>query len=196
MLIIGITGTIGSGKGTVVEYLTKNKNFLHYPVKDFVTKEIKKRKLKVNRESMRIVANELRKKNYPSYIVDSLYESAKKDGRNAIIESLRNIGEVKSLQQKGNFFLFAVDADPKLRFKRIKLRKSEKDNVTYKEFLEGERKEMQNTDPNKQNLKKCIDMADFRFENNGTIEELYGKVEKVLDEINSFDEIISFDEIE
>jgi hypothetical protein len=30
---------------------------------------------------------------------------------------------------------------------------------------------MESTDPNKQNLKKCIEMADFKIENNGTIEE-------------------------
>ena len=33
-IIIGITGTLGAGKGTVVEYL-KKKSFKHYSVRSF-----------------------------------------------------------------------------------------------------------------------------------------------------------------
>ena len=32
MIIIGITGTLGAGKGTIVEYLIKNKNFFHFNI--------------------------------------------------------------------------------------------------------------------------------------------------------------------
>ena len=40
MLIIGITGTLGAGKGTVVEYLVEKKGFDHYSVRAFLLKEI------------------------------------------------------------------------------------------------------------------------------------------------------------
>jgi dephospho-CoA kinase len=36
MFIIGITGTIGAGKGTVVEYLVGQKGFDHYSVRSFL----------------------------------------------------------------------------------------------------------------------------------------------------------------
>ena len=36
MKIIGITGTIGAGKGTIVDYLVKQKNFKHYSVRNFL----------------------------------------------------------------------------------------------------------------------------------------------------------------
>ncbi len=42
MLIIGITGTLGAGKGTIVEYLEKEMGFDHLSVRDFITKEIEK----------------------------------------------------------------------------------------------------------------------------------------------------------
>jgi dephospho-CoA kinase len=42
---------------------------------------------------------------------------------------------------------------------------------------------MSTTDPNKQNLKKSIEMADFILLNNGTKEDLIRQVEKVLDQI-------------
>jgi len=42
MIIIGITGTLGAGKGTVVEYL-QEKGFRHYSARGFITKEVEKR---------------------------------------------------------------------------------------------------------------------------------------------------------
>jgi dephospho-CoA kinase len=42
---------------------------------------------------------------------------------------------------------------------------------------------MTTIDPNKQNLKKCIEMADFIFENSGTIAQLEERVKKVIEKL-------------
>ncbi len=181
MLIIGITGTIGAGKGTIVQYLTRNLNFEHYSVRAFVSEEIMIRGLPVNRDTMTEVANDLRAQHSPSYIVDQLYNKAVQAGRNGIIESIRTPGEVESLRAKGNFHLFAIDAYPLLRYERIRVRDSETDQVSFETFLENEQREYTSEDPNRQNLKKCIEMADYRFENNGTLEYLHLQVQSVLD---------------
>jgi dephospho-CoA kinase len=183
MLIIGITGTLGAGKGTIVDYLTKTKGFKHFSVRQYLTEEIKKRNLPVNRDSMTEVANDLRKNHHPAYIIEQLYYKAVKEGHNAIIESIRTPGEVDFLRKKGNFYLFAVDAKPEIRYQRIKLRSSETDNVDFDTFLANEKREMQTTDPNKQNLSRCIEMADFKFDNNGDINNLYRQVDEVLKKI-------------
>lgn len=185
MMIIGITGTIGAGKGTIVEYLIKEKNFNHFSVRGFITEEIKKRSMPVNRDSMVVVANDLRAKNSPSYIVDRLFEKAREAGGNSVIESIRTPGEVESLKKKGNFWLFAVDCDPVIRFNRIKARASETDQVDFETFLENEKREMETEDPNKQNLKRCIKMADFVFDNSGTVKVLYEKVADTLQVIDN-----------
>lgn len=183
MLIIGITGTLGAGKGTIVNYLVRNKEFQHYSVRGYLLEEIKKRKLPENRDSMVTVANELRKLNSPSFITDQLYLQAKKNGSNAVIESIRTPGEITSLKSKGNFYLFAVDAEPNVRYSRIKKRASETDQIDFETFIENEKREMTSDDPNKQNLAKCIEQADFVFENNTTIGKLIIKVENVLKNI-------------
>jgi dephospho-CoA kinase len=100
-----------------------------------------------------------------------------------VIESLRTTGEVEALKSKGKFYLFAVDADSKIRYDRIVLRKSETDDISYDTFVENEQRELSSSDPNKQNLSACIKMADYIFYNNGSLEELYKKLQEVLNVI-------------
>ena len=184
MTIIGITGTLGSGKGTIVEYLVKEKGFTHFSVRAYLLEEIKIRKMPQTRDSMVSIANELRSKNSPSYITDQLYKRSLKLGKNAVIESIRTPGEIASLKSKGRFYLFAVDADQKVRFERIKQRNSETDQIDYTTFLQNEKREMTSIDPNKQNLNKCREMANFLFINDGSIDGLFLEVEKVLRQID------------
>ncbi len=180
MLIIGITGTLGAGKGTIVDYLVQEKGFVHYSVRAFIAEEIVRKGMVVNRDSMVVVANELRRKNSPSYITDCLYEKALGEGKSSVIESIRTPGEIWSLRQKGRFILIAVDADPHIRYQRIRQRQSETDHIDYETFLENERREMNSADPNAQNLSKCIMLADYKLLNNGTIEQLNRQVEEIL----------------
>jgi dephospho-CoA kinase len=183
MLIIGITGTLGAGKGTIVEYLVREKGLVHYSVRGYISEEIVRRGMVVNRDSMVLVANDLRAKHSPSYIVDKLYEQALLDSKNCVIESIRTPGEIDSLRKKVNFVLFAVDAKPEKRFERIIERNSETDRISFVTFIENEQREMNSDDPNKQNLRKCIDMADYVFENNNSIAELQQQVEKVISQL-------------
>ena len=183
MLIIGITGTFGSGKGTVVEYLANQRGFKHFSVRSYLSEILKNEGKETNRDNLVYIGNKLRSKFGPGYLAEELYKRAKKTNSNSIIESLRNASEVEALRNKGNFYLFATDADPKMRYERIKKRKSETDLISFEEFIKNEKREFVSKDPNKQNLSACISMADYVFENNGTIAELYNRVESVLDEI-------------
>jgi dephospho-CoA kinase len=183
MIIIGITGTLGAGKGTIVDYLVDQRQFVHYSVRAYLLEEIRRREMPENRDSMFNLANALRAEHGSSYVTDQLYLRALQSGSNCVIESIRTPGEVESLRQKGRFFLLAIDADPQLRYDRIRVRNSETDQVSFETFRENELRELTATDPTRQNLRRCIEMADFVIENNGSKEELICRTEEILGKI-------------
>lgn len=179
-MIIGMTGTLGAGKGTVVEYLVKERGFKHFSVSGFLREILIKRGEKINRNSLVNLGNQLRARFGVAYLAEELYKKASAEVKDGVIESLRNPAEVEALRSKGNFWLLAVDADMKIRYERIQARGGEKDGVSFEEFCRMEKREMNSKDPNKQSLRKCMAMADYTLFNNGTKEELYSKLKQVL----------------
>lgn len=182
MLIIGLTGTIGSWKGTVVEYL-KTQGFHHYSARDVIIEELDRQGLEHTRDEMARIANAMRQKDGPAAIIQALYHKAKHHGWNAVIESIRTLGEIDFLRDQPHFFLWAVDADQKVRYQRIVERNLSTDKINFETFVEQERTELHGNDPHKQNLLACIDRADKIFHNTHTIETLYTEVNQVLQEL-------------
>ncbi|MEI6346213.1 MAG: AAA family ATPase [bacterium] len=183
-MIIGISGTIGAGKGTVVDYLVHKKGFVHFSARALILEEVKKRGLEVMRENTTLVANDLRATFGPDYIAKELCRRAaevQKQGKNAVVESLRSVGEVEFIRTIPDSKVFAVDADPRIRYDRVQSRKSELDQITFERFIAQEKAEINPNDPTKGNLLACIAMADVVFMNNGSFEELVEQVEKAIE---------------
>lgn len=183
-MIIGITGTYRSGKGTVSEYLISKKNFKHFSMSDYIIEVLEKRGFhQIDRKAMIDEGNRIREELGADFIVKELFKRAKIEGGDIIIESIRNPAEASFIKSQKEGYLIAVDAHPRIRYDRAIAEGGIKDNVTFEEFIESERKEFSSTDPNAQNLKKCVEMADFKIDNNSTKEELENHVREIVYEI-------------
>lgn len=179
-MIIGLTGSFGAGKGVVVEYL-KKKGFVHYSAREFIFAEARRRGMDpaLGREVTIPVANDMRAKHGPSYIVESLFKLAQQNEHNVVIESLRAVAEVRFIKEHGGLVV-GVDAPPELRYERILKRGSETDHVSYDEWREQEIQESNPDDPTKQDIFGALKESDVVFQNNGTLEELHQKIEHFL----------------
>ena len=178
-MILGITGTNGAGKGTVVDFLVGQKKFNHFSARNFLIEEIKRQGLPVDRTHMRQVANEMRKAQGPSYVVEQLMAQAQQALGDSVVESIRTVGEGQFLKAN-SAMIWAVDADRHTRFERTLKRMSETDKVTFEQFCIYEDREMRSTEPWDMNVFGVMNMADHIFLNNGTVEELFLQVEAAL----------------
>jgi dephospho-CoA kinase len=177
-MIIGITGTIGAGKGTVVDYLVEKRGFTHYPVRELIFEEVLRRGMPLDRDSLRTIGDEMRRLYGSTYWIETLYKKAVAESNNAIIESIREISGAKFLKDKGAY-LIAVDADLKLRYQRITERGSSTDHINFETFVAQEKRELTSTDPNSMNVLGVMDLADFRIENNGSLDELARSIDSL-----------------
>lgn len=183
-MIIGITGTDGAGKGTVVDHLVKNKGFKLYHARTLILEEIGRRGLPANRATMRLVGNDLRRLHGNDYIVRFFLERAQAAGDNRIvIDSLRAVAEAETLK-KGGGILLALDADQKLRYERVQKRRSETDKVSFEEFQRHEELEANDPDPHGMKKRAVMAMADYIIYNNNDTAALFAAVDELLAKID------------
>lgn len=182
-MIIGITGTDGSGKGIVVDYFLEKKGFVHCSARAIWEEEIARRGIESTRANMRIVANELRALHGNDFLVTHYLKKIQSEKtHNVVIESIRTIAEITTLKKHGGILL-SVDADQKLRFERIVKRVASSDHVTFEQFVTQETLEMDDPDPNGMQKRKVMEMADYTIYNNTSIEDLHKQVDEVLAKI-------------
>ena len=183
-IVIGLTGKNAAGKGTVAEILSQN-NFEYHSLSDSLRDELRRLGKDETRENLIKIGNSLRKDGGPGVLADKMISKLALDN-NHIVDSIRNPFEVNSLEKKlssHNFILISVDADARLRYDRLQSRGRIGDSDSWESFVNQEKQEENNDDPNKQQLSKTMNMADYNIDNSGTLEDLEKQIEKILSKL-------------
>jgi len=178
-MIIGIAGTHGAGKGTVVDYLVTQKGFIHLSARELIKEEVVHRGLEPTRPNLSATVIDMRNTISPLWVVETLLNRAEAGGGNVVIESIYTLAEVEYLRSHGAL-IFAVDADLTARYERISKRASETDHITFEQFKTQQERELASTDPNAQNVAAVMQVADFLIINDGTEAELFVQIEAAL----------------
>lgn len=184
-MIIGITGTNGSGKGTVVNYLKKNNNFTHYSVRGYLEERLREQGLPVTRPNLGKLGNKLRDEHGAGFFTE-LFCKQMKEGSvtDGVIESIRSVGEAKALKERGGILL-AVDADRKIRYERIAARGSGTDAIDFNTFATQEENEWKSSREAGMNVPAVMEMADYTIYNDNDTEALFKEVENFLNTVRA-----------
>lgn len=185
MKLIGISGTNGSGKDTIGEMLAERHGWLFVSVADMLRDEAKRRGVPIEREELRKISTEWRREFGLGVLVDKAVEQFKdssKKYKGLVVVPMRNPGEGQRVKDLGGPLVW-VDADPKVRYERIRKRqRSSEDKKTFEQFLAEEQAEMQHSgDQATLSMSGVKAKADIFIENNGDdAEEFKDRAEKAL----------------
>jgi len=173
--LIGLTGTNSSGKGESAAFF-KARGYSYFSLSDIIRDELSWEQQEITRDNLIQKGNQLREE----YGADILSRRVMKkvDGK-AVIDSIRNLKEIAYLRAQEGFILLAIDAPVEIRYTRAKQRGRNESASTLEEFIAKEEEEMRQSEKGQQ-LEACMQAADYRVTNEGSLEDFLKKLEKFL----------------
>lgn len=179
-MIIGLTGKYASGKGEIAKYLAA-KGYHVVSLADVLREEVRTRGLEADRETLIRIGQSLRQEEGPGVLAKRLLPRL--TGKDAV-DSIRHPEEIRILKGHDATWVIGVDADPRLRFERLRQRNRFGDAITFETFLDQERREDQVSNHSQQ-LSACLAAADDRVMNDGDVQRLRQEVDRLLEKIES-----------
>ena len=183
-MLIGLTGPMGSGKTTVVNVLLEL-GYQLITLSDMVREECKRLGIKEERENLMNVGQSLREKYGAGVLAERALKKVKKGiGNKWVIDGIRNPAEVEVLKKDPDFTLIANTAPEDMIIERIRARKRSDDTFDELSIRRKLRREMGEGElPDGQQVGKCIEMADYVFENTMPIEKVEEAFTKLYNRI-------------
>ncbi|OGZ78738.1 MAG: hypothetical protein A2528_02550 [Candidatus Staskawiczbacteria bacterium RIFOXYD2_FULL_37_9] len=175
--IIGVTGEIGAGKDTFCQYVKENfPNVSIFRFSDALTEVLKIFFDSVKRDDQQWISTQLRERFGQDILVKALIKKINNISEGVVIlNGVRRPGDFTALKQIAGKLVY-VGADVRKRWERVVLRKEKADDdVPFEKFLELSGAEAE------QQISAIGGQADFRIENNGSKEEFFSQIKKVID---------------
>lgn len=185
-IIIGLTGSLGSGKGVVSDFF-KDKGYTSFVLSDVIRDYAKQHGIEETRENLQNIGNKLRDEDGADILAKIIYKKAKEKNLSKIlVDGIRNPGEVDFFRKFDDFFLIAVNASRGKRFKMLVDRQREGDIISWEEFLKlDDRDSGVGEADSGQAVGKCIELADYRFVNESNLDHVRDRLEKLYLEIEN-----------
>jgi dephospho-CoA kinase len=178
--IVGAVGQIGSGKDTIVKYISDKCSMPIISIGDIAREIAKHEGLPATRENLQKITEKYYAQFGRTYFIEETIrriQHAKHD--KILITGIRAPTDITTLRNHfhEDFILISVTANKKNRFQRLLTRGEPRDPKAWQEFLKQDREEEKIFQ-----IAKSCKLADYSIENNGTVEKLFQKVDKIITE--------------
>ncbi|MBI5728258.1 MAG: AAA family ATPase [Candidatus Magasanikbacteria bacterium] len=181
-IILGLVGEMAAGKSTLTEYLKSAHSAVTFRFSDMLRDVLERLHLEDNRSNLQMLSTALRQTFGDDLMSKVIAADVQKSAASFIItEGVRRPSDVTYLRQIPGYILIAVTAGERLRYERITKRTENPDDQTktWAEFLsEGQREA-------EQKIREIAARANFTIDNNGSKEELFSSMEKILAKLYS-----------
>ena len=184
IMLIGLTGRNASGKSTLVEWFSE-KGMKSYSCSDSIRVWLREQDKEITRDALIEGGRELRRQGGGGILAEMLIDIL--DGEDAVIDSIRTPAEVTVLKSRGDFFLIEVKASEEIRWSRLQDRARPGDPTEKNIFLEQENKEVKAKDSAGQDLDATAEMSDFQIFNDGSVENLYTKLDDLWEKLHNLE---------
>jgi dephospho-CoA kinase len=176
MKVIGFCGLPGSGKSTAIEAIADLGKIV--TMGDVIRDEAKKRNIEPSAENLGKLAKELRKKGGPAIIAKKCIEKIKNfNVQIVIVDGIRSFYEVNEFRKEWKFPLIAIELSNQERYKRLYERARSDDSKSYDEIKQRDQREIGF------GLKEVVHKADYKIQNDSTVEKLKKKTRNIVLEI-------------
>ena len=179
-LIIGLTGPVASGKGTVKKYIEEKYGAKDCRFSTILRDVLVRIDVPIIRENLQKVSTTLRQ----LFGEDLLARVIAKDvlelnSEIVVVDGVSRLADIRYLKENKGFVLISIDADPQVRYERMVLRNENvgDDKKTFEQFLADHNAEADSEVP------IVMKEARFTIENSGTLDELKIQVDKLIGEI-------------
>lgn len=179
IMIIGLTGLMGSGKGELVKIL-QGMGFQYVRLSSMVREEARKRRMSEDRETLQDIGNEMRAAEGAGVLARRALERILEDGGDFVVDGIRNPAEIDELrngfEHGREVRIFGVHTGREALVERILSRAREGDLADREEILAKIDREWGFGEPEDgQQVGKCMDKVDEIIENEGPLEEFREK---------------------
>ncbi|HAR99524.1 MAG: hypothetical protein US57_C0005G0008 [Candidatus Moranbacteria bacterium GW2011_GWC2_37_73] len=178
-LILGITGEMGSGKGTIAKHVTTERGGSSHRFSTILRDVLDRLYLEQSRENIQILSMILRKNFSEDIMAKSMYHDVENDEHDiVVVDGVRRLADITFLKELPHFKLVYMEADMQNRYERIVKRGENTDDST-KTFEEFKAEHDADSEIQIRDLKNY---ASYVVNNDGTYQELYAQVDEIIKE--------------
>lgn len=179
--ILGLVGSLASGKETTKKYLVEKYNAKDCRFSTILRDVLERVTVPNSRENLQKISTILRANFGENLLAKAIaMDASKLDADIVVIDGVRRFTDIEHLNELPNFILVKIDAEPQIRYERMKLRNENAgdDKKTFEEFMKDHEAEADKQIP------EVMKSAKYAIDNSGTFEDLYKQIDEIIKKLS------------